>query len=137
MGEAAQPTALALVDGRVVLTIADRTLGPTLADRVEVEWPGVGALPSPAPDGLRNKPGRLRLASVFVDLASVQRSLAAATLPAQGISRLGISIEKDRIVLAGRVEAGGREADFTARLALEPAGDGAKLRVGVEDVRVH
>ena len=40
MADAAPAMALALVDGRAVLTVTARELGPVMIERLEVEWPG-------------------------------------------------------------------------------------------------
>jgi tetratricopeptide (TPR) repeat protein len=132
---------LALVDGKARLTLERPDLGPSVSGRIEVEWPQVTALPdakdkSPPGNGLRNRRGRLRSASLFVGGARLEQRTAGATLPAGGISRLDLVLEKGRIVLGGRVESGDRAADFTARVAIGP-GTGPRLRIGIEDVRIH
>jgi len=80
MADAMAAMALALVDGRAILTVAARDLGPVLVERLEVEWPG--ARSALAVSELRNRRGHLRAATLVIDRARLESQLAAATLPA-------------------------------------------------------
>src|SRR3954464_2255862 len=123
------PASLALVDGRALLTIERRDLAPEVAGRIEIEWPTITALPEAgAADGLRYRRGRLRSATLFVGGARLAERAANATLPAGAITRLDVSLEKGRISVVGRAQAGGRAAEFSGRLAVG-AGNGRSLRV--------
>ncbi|HXT96290.1 MAG TPA: tetratricopeptide repeat protein [Polyangia bacterium] len=125
MADAAPAMALALVDGRAVLTVVGRDLGPVLVERLEVEWPG--ARNALAIAQLRNRRGRLRVASLIIDRARIDDRIAARG-PAAG--ELGVALEPGRMVLSGNGNHGGAEA-FSARLSLGP-GEGRKLRVSVD-----
>src|SRR5262245_61197828 len=136
MADAEAATALALADGRALLTIENRDLGAAVVEHVSVEWPGVSTLPEPGrPNGLRRRRGRLLAASLLVDGARLAKLSGATPLPA-GLSRLALALEKGRLMVSGNAVAAGREADFKARLRVS-AGSGRRLRVTVEDIRVQ
>ncbi len=124
MADAAAAMALALVDGRAILTVAARDLGPVLVERLEVEWPGTRR--ALAVDELRNRRGRLRAATLVIDRARLESQVAGAQLPA---GRLGVMLEPDRLVLSGGQSNGA--AAFWARLSLG-AGTGRKLQVTID-----
>jgi tetratricopeptide (TPR) repeat protein len=136
MADAEAATALALADGRALLTIENRDLGAAVVEHVSVDWPGVSTLPEPGrPNGLRRRRGRLLAANLLVDGARLAKLSGATPLPA-GLSRLALALEKGRLVVAGIAAATGREADFKARLRVS-AGSGRRLRITVEDIRVQ
>jgi tetratricopeptide (TPR) repeat protein len=141
MADAEAATALALADGRPLLTIENRDLGPAVVERIAVDWPGV-SLPegergeSVEPNGLRRRRGRLLAASLLLDAARLRRLAEGTSLPAAGLTRIALGFEKGRVVVTGTVSAAGREADFKARLRMG-AGTGRRLRIGVEDIRMQ
>ncbi len=131
MADTTAAMALALVDGRAVLTVAARDLGPVLVERLEVEWPGTRRALAVAE--LRNRRGLLRAATLVVDRARLESRLAAAKLSSdhrsgQLADHLGVALEPGRLVLSGH---GNGAPAFSARLTLG-AGDGRKLRVSVD-----
>jgi tetratricopeptide (TPR) repeat protein len=141
MADATPAMALSLVDGRAVLTVVARDLGPVLIERLEVEWPGPRKALAVAE--LRNRRGHLRVASLIIDRARIE-SRVAARVPA---GEMGVGLEPGRLVLAGTSKSkndggggnGAGEASSTglgprtyfARLSLAP-GDGRKLNVSVD-----
>jgi tetratricopeptide (TPR) repeat protein len=124
MADAAAAMALALVDGRAILTVVARDLGPVLVERLEVEWPGTRRALAVAE--LRNRRGRLRAATLVIDRARLESQVAGAQLPA---GRLGVMLEPGRLVLSGGQSDGA--AAFSARLSLG-AGTGRKLQITVD-----
>jgi tetratricopeptide (TPR) repeat protein len=127
MADTTAAMALALVDGRAVLTVAARDLGPVLVERLEIEWPGTRRALAVAE--LRNRRGLLRAATLVIDRTRLESQLQAAKLSSEGPSdHLGVALEPGRLVLSGR--SNGAPA-FSARLSLGP-GDGRKLRVSVD-----
>src|SRR4030095_13953329 len=63
MADADAAMALALADGRALLTIENRDLGTAIGENVTVDWPDVSVLPETGrPNGLRKRRGRLRTA---------------------------------------------------------------------------
>ena len=127
MADTTAAMALALVDGRAVLTVAARDLGPVLVERLEVEWPGTRRALAVAE--LRNRRGLLRAATLVIDRARLESQLRDAELSSGHLSgHVGVSLEPGRLVLSGR--SNGATA-FSARLSLG-AGDGRKLRVTVD-----
>jgi len=132
MADAMAAMALSLVDGRAILTVAARDLGPVLVERLEVEWPG--ARSALAVSELRNRRGHLRAATLVIDRARLESQLAAAKLPS---GQLGVALEPGRLVLSGRgsgsngSNSSNRSTAFSARLTLG-AGGGRKLRVSVD-----
>src|SRR5580698_2219435 len=124
MADTTAAMALALVDGRAVLTVAARDLGPVLVERLEVEWPGTRRALAVAE--LRNRRGRLRAATLVIDRARLESQVAGAQLPA---GRLGVMLEPGRLVLSGGQSDGA--AAFSARLSLG-AGTGRRLQVTVD-----
>jgi tetratricopeptide (TPR) repeat protein len=136
MADAQAAMALALADGRVLLTIENRDLGAAVVERVAVDWPGVSALPdSGQPNGLRKRRGQLRAASLLVDDAHLGMLAEATSLPS-GLTRIRLAFEKGRLVASGSATAAGRDADFKARVRLSP-GAGRRLRISIDDVRVQ
>jgi tetratricopeptide (TPR) repeat protein len=132
VADAGLAQALALVDGRALLTIAGRDLQSGVVERLEVEWPGRARV-----DGLRNRRGRLRLVKLVIDRARLEDRVAAAKvplpLPAGEIVQLSVALEPGQIVLSGRAATqGGGESAFATRLILG-AGKGRKLSVTVDD----
>src|SRR5579871_6458355 len=131
MADATPAMALSLVDGRAVLTVVARDLGPVLIERLEVEWPG--ARKTLAVGELRNRRGHLRVASLIIDRARIESSVAAR-VPA---GEMGVGLEAGRLVLAGtsksrKVRGNGAglgpttdigPSTYFARLSLAP-GDG-------------
>src|SRR5262245_34011746 len=110
MADAPAAMALALADGRALLTIENRDLGPAVVEHVTVDWPGISALPDDGrPNGLRSRRGRLRAASLLVDGPRLGRLAAATSLPG-GLTRIGLGFEKGRLVVSGSVAAAGRDA---------------------------
>ena len=87
------------------------------------------------PDGLRRRRGRLRAANLLVDSKRLALLAEGTSLPA-GLTRIGLALEKGRIVVNGTVSGGGRDADFKARVRLG-AGAGRRLRINVEDIRLQ
>ena len=75
MADTTAAMALALVDGRAVLTVAARDLGPVLVERLEVEWPGTRRALAIAE--LRNRRGVLRAATLVIDRARLESQVAA------------------------------------------------------------
>ena len=131
MADTTAAMALALVDGRAILTVAARDLGPVLVERLEIEWPGTRRALAIAE--LRNRRGVLRAATLVIDRARVESQLRDAKLssdhPSGRLSdHLGVALEPGRLVFSGRGNGAGA---FSARLTLG-AGDGRKLRVSVE-----
>src|SRR5450432_2381271 len=119
MADAAAAMALALVDGRAILTVAARDLGPVLVERLEVEWPGPRRALAVAE--LRNRRGHLRAATLVIDRTRLESQLRAAQLP---LGQLGVALEPGRLVLSGRSN-GSNGSDgsngstaFSARLSL-------------------
>src|SRR5262245_57295850 len=136
MADAEAAMALALADGRALLTIENRDLGTAVVEHVAVAWPGVTTLPEKGrPNGLRRRRGRLVAANLLVDGTRLELLAEGTSLPA-GLTRIGLGFEKGRVVVTGGVTAGGRDADFKGRLRLS-AGVGRRLRITVEDIRVH
>ncbi|HEY7374029.1 MAG TPA: hypothetical protein VIF57_17845, partial [Polyangia bacterium] len=141
MADAEAAIALALADGRVLLTIENRDLGPAVVERVAVDWPGVSRLPPGVdenghqPNGLRRRRGRLLAANLLVDGPRLKLLTEATSLP-EGLTRIALTFEKGRVVVTGGVTAAGRDADFKARLRLG-AGAGRRLRIAVEDIRIQ
>ena len=133
----AGPVGLSLVQGRALLTVGQRDLGPALLQEAQVEFPGLKSLPNGGgAAGVRRRRGRLRIASLLVDNASLERRVAETPDKQTGITKLGVALEKGRIVLSGHVATSERSADFKARVTLA-AGTGRSLRIGIEDLRVH
>ncbi|HVZ86933.1 MAG TPA: hypothetical protein VHG72_08185, partial [Polyangia bacterium] len=128
MADAAAAMALALVDGRAVLTVAARDLGALLVERLEVEWPE--ARDARTPGELRNRRGRLRGATLIIDRAQVADRVAAARILGREGSALGAALEPGRIVLSAPAGGDGQPAQ-AARLSLAP-GPGRTLRVSVD-----
>ena len=129
MADTTAAMALALVDGRAVLTVAARDLGPVLVERLEVEWPGTRKALAVAE--LRNRRGLLRAATLVIDCARLESQLRDARLAS---GQLAVALEPGRLVLTGRGEGqngNGASAGFSARLSLG-AGDGRKLRVSLD-----
>lgn len=127
--------ALAFRDGRALLTVAARDLGPVVVERVEVEWSApdepLGSDPITF-DRLRSRRGRLRIAKLVVDRARLEQRVADAKVPVGEILSLGVTLEPGQIVLSGRAQTNGRASPFAARLVLG-AGKGRKLRISVEE----
>jgi tetratricopeptide (TPR) repeat protein len=123
MADAPAAMALALVDGRAILTVAARDLGPVLVERLEVEWPGTRRALAVAE--LRNRRGRLRAATLVIDRARIESQVAAAQLQT---GSLGVTLEPGRLVVSGQSNGA---AAFSARLSLS-AGTGRKLQVTVD-----
>jgi len=136
MADAEAAMALALADGRALLTIENRDLGAAVVEHMTVDWPDVSALPEPQPDGLRRKRGRLRAANLLVDATRLKLLAEGTSLPSAGLTRIAVTFEKGRVIVSGGISAAGRDADFRARLRLG-AGTGRRLRIGVEDIRVQ
>jgi tetratricopeptide (TPR) repeat protein len=137
MADATAAMALALVDGRAVLTVAARDLGPVLVERLEVEWPGTRRALAVAE--LRNRRGLLRAATLVIDRARMESQLHAAKLSSDRLSgTLSVALEPGRLVLSGRGSGNGGNGStgFSARLTLG-AGDGRKLRVSVDSGEVR
>jgi tetratricopeptide (TPR) repeat protein len=138
MADAAAAMALALEcleDGRALLTVAARDLGPVVVERVEVEWSAPGGPPGSDPitvDRLRSRRGHLRVAKLVVDRARLEQRVADAKVPVGEILSLGVTLEPGQIVLSGRAQTDGRASPFAARLVLG-AGKGRKLRISVEE----
>jgi tetratricopeptide (TPR) repeat protein len=129
MANAAPAMALALVDGRAVLTVSAREVGPVMIERLEVEWPK--ARDALAIAELRNRRGVLRAATLIIDRAGVESRVAAAKAPN---GELGVALEPGHIVVfggGGKGSNGHASAAAQARLVLGP-GEGRKLRVSVE-----
>ncbi len=131
MADTTAAMALALVDGRAVLTVAARDLGPVLVERLEVEWPGTRRALAVAE--LRNRRGQLRAATLVIDRARLESQLRAAKPSSGHLSgplsdHLGVALEPGRLVLSGH---GNGAPAISARLTLG-AGDGRKLRVSVD-----
>jgi tetratricopeptide (TPR) repeat protein len=127
MADAAAAMALALVDGRAILTVAACDLGPVLVERLEVEWPGTRRALAVAE--LRNRRGHLRAATLVVDRTRLESQLRAAKLP---LGQLAVGLEPGRLVLSWRgngSNGSNGSALLSARLS---AGDGRKLRVSVD-----
>ena len=136
MADADAAMALALADGRALLTIENRDLGTAIAEQVVVDWPDVSVLPEKGrPNGLRKRRGRLRVANLLVDGKRLALLAEGASLPG-GLTRLALTFEKGRLVVSGGVSAAGRDADFKGRVRLG-AGVGRRLRISVEDIRVQ
>src|SRR6188768_1893661 len=130
--------ALALADGRVQLTIENRDLGLAVVEHMAIDWPGIATLPpsdGSAPNGLRRRRGRLRAANLLIDGKRLQ-TLAEGTALPETLTSIRLAFEKGRIVVAGRVSAAGRDADFKARIKLT-AGVGRRVRINIEDIRVQ
>jgi tetratricopeptide (TPR) repeat protein len=137
MADAAPAMALALEDGRALLTVAARDLGQVVVERVEVEWPAPREAIAPHTsavtiDGLRNRRGRLRLAKLVIDRARLEKRVAGTKLPVGEILDLRVTLEPGEILLSGRAETNGRPSPFAARLLLG-AGKGRKLRISVDE----
>src|SRR3954471_2674767 len=114
MADAEAAMALALADGRALLTIENRDLGTAVVEHMSVEWPGVSTLPEHGgPNGLRRRRGRLRAANLLIDGTRLALLAEATSLPAD-LTRVGLAFEKGRIVVNGAVSSGGRDADFKA-----------------------
>ena len=76
-------------------------------------------------------------ATLFVGGARLaERAANAANAALRDATRLYVSLDKGRISVVGRAQAGGRAAEFSGRLAVG-AGNGRSLRVAVEDLRVN
>ena len=136
MADADAAMALALADGRALLTIENRDLGTAIVENVVVDWPGVSVLPETGrPNGLRKRRGRLRAANLLVDGGRLDLLAEGTALPG-GLTRIALTFEKGRLVVSGSVSAAGRDADFKGRVRLG-AGVGRRLRVSVEDIRVQ
>ena len=136
MADAHAAMALALADGRALLTIENRDLGTAIVEHVAVDWPDVSVLPeSGRPNGLRKRRGRLRAANLLVDGRRLDLLADGTALPG-GLTRVALTFEKGRLVVSGSVSAAGRDADFKGRVRLG-AGVGRRLRVSVEDIRVQ
>src|SRR4029453_16986478 len=74
MADAEAATALALADGRALLTIENRDLGAAGVANVPVGGPGLSPLPEPGPpNGLRRRRGRLLAANLLVDGARLAK----------------------------------------------------------------
>ncbi len=137
MADATPAMAIAFEDNRALLTVAERDLGPVVVERVEVEWPAPGE--SSAPDAgavtldhLRNRRGRLRVASLLVDRARLEKRVANARVPVGEILELRVTLEPGQIILSGRAESGRGPSPFATRLVLG-AGKGRKLRISVDE----
>jgi tetratricopeptide (TPR) repeat protein len=133
MADAAAAMALALVEGRAVLTVAARDLGPVLVERLEVEWPGTRRALAIAE--LRNRRGVLRAATLVIDRARLESQLRDAKLSSGEVSGpVAVALEPGRLVFSGRSNGShgsNGETPFSARLTLG-AGAGRKLRVSVD-----
>ena len=130
MADATAAMALALVDGRAILTVAACDLGPVLVERLEVEWPGTRRALAVAE--LRNRRGHLRAATLVVDRTRLESQLRAAKLP---LGQLGVALEPGRLLLSwrGNGSNGGSGSNGTTVLSARlGAGDGRKLRVSVD-----
>jgi hypothetical protein len=136
MADADAAMALALADGRALLTIENRDLGTALVEHVVVDWPGVSRCPI--------TDARTGCASAGAGCASRTSSSTGrastcwrkgTSLPG-GLTRISLAFEKGRIVVSGGVSAAGRDADFKGRVRLG-AGVGRRLRISVEDIRVQ
>ena len=120
MADADAAMALALADGRALLTIENRDLGTTIVEHVVVDWPDVSVLPEKGrPNGLRKRRGRLRAANLLVDGTRLAL-LAEGTPLTGGLTRIALTFEKGRLVVSGSVSAAGRDADFKGRVRLGP-----------------
>ncbi len=134
MADAVPAMALALVDGRAILTVTARELGPLMIERLEVEWPGPRK--SLAVAELRNRRGQLRAATLIIDRAGVESRVAAAKTEH---GPLGVTLEPGRIVVTGRAQGQGEgenenghaKAGSSARLTLG-AGAGRRLQISVD-----
>ena len=136
MADAHAAMALALADGRALLTIENRDLGTAIVEHVAVDWPDVSVLPeSGRPNGLRKRRGRLRAANLLVDGRRLDLLADGTALPG-GLTRVALTFEKGRLVVSGSVSAAGRDADFKGRVRLG-AGVGRRLRVSIEDIRLQ
>ena len=143
MAPTAPAMTLALVDGKARLTLERRDLGPSVSGRLEVEWPNVTALPEDKGEwrqgnGLRNRRGRLRTASLFVGGARLEQRTAGATLPAGGISRLDLTLEKGRIGEVYNLGGGNERPNVVvAKAILEHVGAPESLIEFVKDRPGH
>ena len=134
MADATAAMALALVEGRAILTVAACDLGPVLVERLEVEWPGTRKALAVAE--LRNRRGRLRAATLAIDRTRLESRLQAAKLP---LGQLGVALEPGHLVLSWRSNGssgGSGSTPLSARLSLG-AGGGRKLRVSVDSGEVR
>src|SRR6185436_16823385 len=112
MADAEAAMALALADGRVLLTIENRDLGPAVIEHVSMDWPGVSTLPAEGrPNGLRRRRPRMRAANLLIDDKRLARLAEATPLP-PGLTRIRMAFEKGRLIVSGAVSAAGRDADF-------------------------
>jgi tetratricopeptide (TPR) repeat protein len=128
MADAAPAMALALVDGRAILTVTGRELGPVMVERLEVEWPGPRK--SLAVAELRNRRGQLRSATLIFDRAGVESRVAEAKLPN---GSLGVTLEPGHIVVTGHAAGGnGHPGQGSAARLTLGAGAGRRLQISVE-----
>jgi tetratricopeptide (TPR) repeat protein len=129
LADAASAMALAFQDGRALLTIAPRDLGPLRVERLEIDFPAAADRPAAASD-LQNRRGRLLAARLVIDRAQLERRLAEAPPPPGRADQLGLSLGHGEILLADRDEAG-QAAKLTLgsgrgrRVRISVAGDGA------------
>src|SRR5262245_50218642 len=127
--------ALSFVNGQAALTVGRRELS-TLAslEKLEVEVPNarVPVELGATPERLRNRRCRLQTAVVRVDQARLDKLLAPDALALAGITELRLSFGDGHVLARGRAAAGGRRAEFTARVFFAPAA-ARRVRVTVED----
>ena len=139
MADAEAAMALALADGRALLTIENRDLGTAVVEHVVGGLAGRlhPARETDARTACAGGAAALRAANLLVDGKRLAL-LAEGTSPCPpALTRIRLAFEKgrlDRQRAASR--AAGRDADFKARVRLG-AGAGRRLRINVEDIRVQ
>ncbi|HZL21219.1 MAG TPA: hypothetical protein VFG23_26025, partial [Polyangia bacterium] len=118
MADAAPAMALAFQDGRAVLTIAPRDLGPVRVERLEIDFPAPPGGLSVAVD-LQNRRGQLLAAQLVIDRAQFVERVAEARRPSGRTGQLEVSLGHGEIVLSDRAEAARAERP-SAKLTLGP-----------------
>jgi tetratricopeptide (TPR) repeat protein len=130
--------ALSLAAGRALVVCQGQHHGPLRLARLEMEVPDL-RFPLDLADGpnqFRRRWCTVRAADLEASEEDLRRLLRA--FPARGLGLLSadLVLRPDHALLFGAVTAGGRRADFTARVALEASGR-REVRLSLFDVWLY
>lgn len=134
----ADAPSLTLSDNQGLLSFSQRALPVGQVERLEVV---LAALRMPAelaatPEGLKNRRGQLRAATIVAEADQIARYLAGCDFHELGLADVRLRLEGLGARLAARARFGERQADLTARVRVSRQGQ-RKVRLSVSDVRLY
>jgi tetratricopeptide (TPR) repeat protein len=134
---------LGVADGLPTLAVAPRVMAELAsAGSIEVTLPREPTLPAPHGDAAltaeraRRRRGVLRSAVISFDEQRLAAMPSPELLAERGLSAVRLRLGDGHLRARGRAAAGGREADFTARVTVTAASR-RRVRVTIDDVRVY